>query len=132
MSQATMNGAFAPGGTHVLYRGEHDFRTRVAKFLEDPVLPAVALLLISALTIATIVLMVTTVATALLNAQSRVSDVIDPWLGLSSAPPVPYEDDAVNPYDTSSPAAMEKRSRWPDSESGGRPVFAQVPRSGGS
>jgi hypothetical protein len=78
-------GAFVPVGTHVLYGGEHDFRTRAARFLMDPVLPALMVLIIATLTVAIIVMLVTTVASAVLQAQPDVGNVIDPWLAAGSA-----------------------------------------------
>ncbi len=80
-----IRGAFVPAGTHVLYGSEHDFRTRAARFLMDPVLPALMVLIIATLTVAIIVMLVTTIASAILRAQPDVGNVIDPWLAVGSA-----------------------------------------------
>ena len=77
-------GAFVQVGTHVLYGGEHDSRTRVARFLMDPVLPALMLLVIAVLTVAIIVFVVTTVAGAVLHGQPDLGNVVDPWIGMTS------------------------------------------------
>jgi hypothetical protein len=96
MEQALKH-AIVPTGTHVLYGDDHDFRTRAANYLMDPVLPVVTLLFISALTVAIIVIMVTAIATAFLHAQPE--NVIDPWANVSSSSGMPYDDEPVYPGD---------------------------------
>ncbi len=96
----TARGAFVPVGTHVLYGESHDFRTRLARYLMDPVLPALMVVLIGVLTVAIIVLLVTTVATAILHAQPDVGSIIDPWLGISSDSSLPCDEDIFYPDDS--------------------------------
>ncbi len=113
-------GAFVPVGTHVLYGSEHDFRTRAARFLMDPVLPALMVLIIATLTVALIVLMVTTVASAVLRAQPELGNVVDPWLGVSSASAAAYEGDFLCSHDMPAAEGMDATAFWADSQSGDR------------
>ncbi len=83
-------GMFIPAGTHVLYGDGEDFRTRAARFLVDPVLPAFMVVVIGVLTVAIIVLLVTTIATTVLHNQPEIGNVVDPWFGLTSSSAVPY------------------------------------------
>jgi hypothetical protein len=114
-----IRGAFVPVGTHVLYGGEHDFRTRAARFLMDPVLPALMVLIIAALTVAIIVLLVTTIASAVLRSQPDVGNVIDPWLAVGHDSAAVYDDssysdDAVSAEGTHGGGWLDARplARW--------------------
>jgi hypothetical protein len=111
-------GAFVPVGTRVLYGSEHDFRTRAARFLMDPVLPALMLLIIATLTVAIIVLMVTTVASAVLRAQPELGNVVDPWLGMSATSAAAYEDDFLYPGDALAAERMDAAVFWANSQPG--------------
>lgn len=108
-------GAFVPVGTPLLCDGGDDFRTRAARFLMDPVLPAIMLLVIATLTVAIIVLLVTTVATAVLHAQPELGNVVDPLAGPSSNSAALYEDDFLYPGDALGGDEMARAGFWASS-----------------
>lgn len=69
-----------------LHSNTGDFRTTVERYLLDPVLPLLALASMSALTVATIVLVATTVAGAGLHVQEGTAQRLDPWSGWCFGP----------------------------------------------
>jgi hypothetical protein len=123
MSHA-IKGVFVPAGPHALCGGAEDFRTRLARYLVDPVLPAILLLVIAAVTIATIVLIVMTVAGSFLHVQPQLENVTDPWMDIRSDSAVWYEDDLVYPGDTFPVDGMEMGGLELDSQRMDRPNYA--------
>ena len=73
-------------GLPALHAKAGDFRTMLKLYLLDPVLPLVALASMSALTVATIVLVATTVAGAGLHIQDGAAQPLDPWSGWCFGP----------------------------------------------
>ena len=73
-------------GRPALHGKAGDFRTVLEQYLLDPVLPLLALASMSALTVAVIVLLATTVAGAGLHVQEGAAQRLDPWSGWCFGP----------------------------------------------
>lgn len=78
--------------------------TVLKRYLLDPVLPLLALASMSALTVAVIVLVVTTVAGAGLHVQDGKAQRLDPWSGW-----------CFGPAGAGYPDLMEAEEPWPES-----------------
>ena len=83
-----------------------DFRTMLEQYLLDPVLPLLALVSMSALTVATIVLVATTVAGAGLHVQDGAAQPLDPWSGWCFGPASASYADLMGADEPGAPAEI--------------------------
>ncbi len=91
-------------GRPALHGQADDFRTVLKRYLLDPVLPLLALASMSALTVAVIVLVATTVAGAGPHIQDGTAQPLDPW-----------SDWCFGPAAAGYPDLMEAKEPWPES-----------------
>jgi hypothetical protein len=91
-------------------------RTLLKRYFLDPVLPVLTLLSMSVLTVAMLVVIVTTVADMDLQLPGSYVNV-DPWSGVSLGPAgVPYQDQATYADFVTSMDTTEDRELWSDAQ----------------